>query len=66
MILVGGAFSWRNWKGFGELAGLLSSRCTVLNYDRRGRGDSGDPRHTRSPWSMARITWAAIYPRASS
>ncbi|WP_109507536.1 alpha/beta fold hydrolase [Nocardioides speluncae] len=25
-----------------ELAGLLSSSCTVVNYDRRGRGGSGD------------------------
>jgi pimeloyl-ACP methyl ester carboxylesterase len=24
------------------LVGLLAARCTVLNYDRRGRGDSGD------------------------
>lgn len=42
MIMVGGAFSWRRWKGFVELADLLSARFTVLNYDRRGRGDSGD------------------------
>jgi pimeloyl-ACP methyl ester carboxylesterase len=42
VILVGGAFSWRGWKGFVELAALLSSRHTVLNYDRRGHGDSGD------------------------
>lgn len=25
-----------------ELAGLLATRCTVVNYDRRGRGGSGD------------------------
>ena len=42
VILVGGAFSWRRWRGFVELADLLSARFTVLNYDRRGRGDSGD------------------------
>jgi pimeloyl-ACP methyl ester carboxylesterase len=42
VIMVGGAFSWRKWKGFAELADLLSARFTVLNYDRRGRGDSGD------------------------
>jgi pimeloyl-ACP methyl ester carboxylesterase len=42
VIVVGGAFSWRRWKGFVELADLLSARFTVLNYDRRGRGDSGD------------------------
>ena len=42
LILVGGAFSWRRWKGFVELAGILSPRFTVLNYDRRGRGNSDD------------------------
>jgi pimeloyl-ACP methyl ester carboxylesterase len=42
VILIGGAFSWRRWKGFVELADLLAARFTVLNYDRRGRGDSGD------------------------
>jgi pimeloyl-ACP methyl ester carboxylesterase len=42
VILVGGAFSWRRWKGFLQLSELLSARFTVLNYDRRGRGDSGD------------------------
>ncbi|HEX2234425.1 MAG TPA: alpha/beta hydrolase [Thermoleophilaceae bacterium] len=50
IILVGGAFSWRRWKGFVELADLLSSRFTVLNYDRRGRGDSGDSK----PYSLGR------------
>jgi pimeloyl-ACP methyl ester carboxylesterase len=42
LVLVGGAFSWRGWKGFVELAQLLADRFTVINYDRRGRGDSGD------------------------
>jgi pimeloyl-ACP methyl ester carboxylesterase len=42
LILVGGAFSYRRWKGFVQLAELLSGRFTVINYDRRGRGDSGD------------------------
>ena len=42
VILVGGAFSWRTWKGFVELGELLSSRYTVLSYDRRAHGDSGD------------------------
>ena len=45
VILVGGAFSWRGWKGFVELAELLSPRFTVLNYDRRARGDSTDTPH---------------------
>jgi pimeloyl-ACP methyl ester carboxylesterase len=42
VILVGGAFSWRKWKGFVELAELLSSRHTVISYDRRAHGDSDD------------------------
>jgi pimeloyl-ACP methyl ester carboxylesterase len=50
VILVGGAFSWRRWKGFVELADLLSARYTVLNYDRRGRGDSGDTK----PYALER------------
>jgi pimeloyl-ACP methyl ester carboxylesterase len=42
LIVVGGAFSYRGWKGFRQLAELLGPRFTVVNYDRRGRGDSGD------------------------
>jgi pimeloyl-ACP methyl ester carboxylesterase len=42
VILVGGAFSYRTFKKMTELAELLSERFTVINYDRRGRGDSGD------------------------
>lgn len=42
LILVGGAFSYRKFPGLIELAQLLSSDFTVINYDRRGRGDSGD------------------------
>jgi pimeloyl-ACP methyl ester carboxylesterase len=41
LIVVGGAFSYRGWKGFVQLAELLAPRFTVINYDRRGRGDSG-------------------------
>ena len=42
LILVGGAFSYRKFPGFTKLAGLLADDFTVINYDRRGRGDSGD------------------------
>ena len=41
LIVVGGAFSFRRWKGLLQLAELLEDRFTVINYDRRGRGDSG-------------------------
>jgi pimeloyl-ACP methyl ester carboxylesterase len=46
LVLVGGAFSFRRWRGFVQLAELLAPRFTVVGYDRRGRGDSGDaPRY---------------------
>lgn len=42
VIMVGGAFSFRAFPGSVKLAGMLAERFTVINYDRRGRGDSGD------------------------
>lgn len=42
LILVAGAFSYRKFPGQLQLAKLLSEHFTVYNYDRRGRGDSGD------------------------
>ncbi|NOU73699.1 alpha/beta fold hydrolase [Paenibacillus sp. LMG 31458] len=42
LILVAGAFSYRKFPGLVQLANLLSEHFTVYNYDRRGRGDSGD------------------------
>jgi pimeloyl-ACP methyl ester carboxylesterase len=42
LILVGGALSHRAFYGAEELVALLSPTFTVINYDRRGRGDSGD------------------------
>ncbi|MDX3526802.1 alpha/beta hydrolase [Streptomyces sp. ID05-39B] len=40
LVLVGGAFMTRGASA--ELAALLAEHCTVITYDRRGRGDSGD------------------------
>ena len=40
VILVGGALGYRKFNKVEELAKLLAERCTVINYDRRGRGDS--------------------------
>jgi len=40
VILVGGALQPR--MGNAQLAELLSKNFTIINYDRRGRGDSGD------------------------
>ncbi|MCM3630592.1 alpha/beta hydrolase [Paenibacillus glycanilyticus] len=42
LVLVAGAFSYRKFPGQLELADMLSTRYTVYNYDRRGRGESGD------------------------
>jgi pimeloyl-ACP methyl ester carboxylesterase len=40
VILIGGALGYRRFKKMEQLAELLAERCTVINYDRRGRGDS--------------------------
>ncbi len=42
IVLVGGAFAERAFPLIRELAAILSERFTVISYDRRGRGDSGD------------------------
>jgi pimeloyl-ACP methyl ester carboxylesterase len=42
VILVGGAFNTRSFGPNEGLATLLAEHFTVINYDRRGRGDSGD------------------------
>jgi pimeloyl-ACP methyl ester carboxylesterase len=42
VILVTGAFGYRRFPMLTELAGLLDDHLTVITYDRRGRGDSGD------------------------
>jgi len=50
IILAGGAFSYRAFPKLRELAELLAAHFTVINYDRRGRGDSGDT----SPYAVER------------
>jgi pimeloyl-ACP methyl ester carboxylesterase len=42
VILIDGAFCGRNIGPMPKLAPLLAPHFTVYNYDRRGRGDSGD------------------------
>lgn len=42
VIMVSGAFSYRHFPKTVQIAELLSKDFTVINYDRRGRGDSGD------------------------
>ena len=48
IVIVGGALSDRS--GAAEVASLLARRFTVIAYDRRGRGDSGDT----APYAVAR------------
>src|SRR6266536_5417629 len=40
LILVGAAF--HDWSGLAPLAEALALRFTIINYDQRGRGESGD------------------------
>lgn len=42
VILISGAMGTRSMPMHSELAELLAPDLTVINYDRRGRGDSGD------------------------
>lgn len=45
LIVVTGATAFRAFDpSLGVLAGLLAADYTVINYDRRGRGESGDAR----------------------
>ncbi len=50
VILVNGALGYRKFKKMEELAQLLSPHLTVINYDRRGRGDSTEA----GPFSVQR------------
>jgi pimeloyl-ACP methyl ester carboxylesterase len=50
VVLVGGALSVRSHPMVTQLVERLSEHFTVFNYDRRGRGDSGDT----SPYAAQR------------
>ncbi len=50
LILVDGALCYRSFGPMEHLAELLSSHFTVIAYDRRGRGESGDTQ----PFSLER------------
>lgn len=50
LILVDGALCYRSFGPMPGLVELLAPNFTVYNYDRRGRGDSGDTQ----PYSLAR------------
>src|SRR5687768_16696182 len=45
LILVDGAFCSRTFGPMPKLASLLAPHFSVITYDRRGRGDSGDTPH---------------------
>lgn len=48
LVIIGGAFNDRH--SMASLVPLLASSATVVTYDRRGRGDSGDT----LPWAVER------------
>ncbi len=50
LLLVDGAFCGRGFGPMAKLAALLSAHFTVIHYDRRGRGDSGNT----APYAVAR------------
>jgi pimeloyl-ACP methyl ester carboxylesterase len=50
VILIGGALTQRAAPQAGSLAALLAPHFTVIDYDRRGRGDSGD----KPPYAVKR------------
>ena len=50
VILVDGALCYRTFGPMPQLAELLAPHFTVYNYDRRGRGDSGDTQ----PYALTR------------
>src|SRR6266496_4979663 len=50
LILVDGALCYRSFGPMPHLAELLAPHFTVYNYDRRGRGDSGDTK----PYALER------------
>ncbi len=51
VIAVAGALQYRAFdQGLKQIADLLAPHFTVINYDRRGRGDSGDTK----PFAVAR------------
>jgi pimeloyl-ACP methyl ester carboxylesterase len=50
VILVDGALCHRRFGPSGALAKALAAQFSVVAYDRRGRGDSGDT----APWTAAR------------
>lgn len=55
LILVDGALSFRKSKGVKELVDKLAEDFTVISYDRRGRGESGDTKPYRVEKEMEDI-----------
>ena len=78
LIIVDGAFCYRENGPATELATQLAQHFTVFTYDRRGRGESGDTAPIRSsvkstisgPWQARRkklpMSWASLPVERSS
>ena len=54
IILIDGALGFRSFGPMPELAKLLSPHFTVVTYDRRGRGESGDNKPLDKPFTVKR------------
>jgi len=54
IILIDGALGFRSFGPMPELAKLLSPHFTVVTYDRRGRGESGDNKPSDEPFTVKR------------
>jgi pimeloyl-ACP methyl ester carboxylesterase len=50
VIVVDGALCYRKFGMAAQFAAALAPGCSVITYDRRGRGESGDT----APWSVER------------
>jgi len=68
VVVVAGMFCDR--QTLRELAEHLASRCDVINFDRRGRGDSGDtpPYAVAAPAQEGRgkVRWSPSSPTRST
>jgi hypothetical protein len=59
LIIVDGAFCYRENGPATKLASLLAQHFTVFTYDRRGRGESGDT----APYAVVKSTISGPWQR---
>ncbi len=55
LVMVDPAMGFHGFRPMGPVIPLLAERFTVVTYDRRGRGDSGDT--CRARWTARWRTW---------